>query len=154
MPLSLQSSVSQNFRFLSSLIQCHSEFAKRVKLCKVTIHFQYFPIQNMRHGRKRVVVQILLPIKWSEKNLNVSHVFLESKRTVSPEVPLCMEDETGLVLYHLTDYSLSKVMVNLTNSHVSSRELFYKHTEGMYFFSSKACLILTWTELRRAFWGG
>lgn len=55
------------------------------------------------------------------------------KRTERPEVTLGMEDETGLVLYHLTDHSLPKVMVNLTNSHVSLREQFYKQTEGMNF---------------------
>lgn len=46
--------------------------------------------------------------------------FSSQKRTEGPEVPLCMEEETGLVFYHLTDYSLSKMMVNLTKSHVSS----------------------------------
>lgn len=60
--------------------------------------------------------------------------FSSQERTERPEVPLCMEDETGLVLYHLTDHSLSKVMVNLANSHVSSRESFYKQTEGKNFF--------------------
>lgn len=44
------------------------------------------------------------------------------KRTERPEVPLGMEDETGLLLYHLTDYSLPEVIVNLTNSHASLRE--------------------------------
>lgn len=58
-----------------------------------------------------------------QKRILMSVMSVSSQqRTERPEVPLCMEDETGLVLYHLTDSSLSKVMVNLTNSHVSSRE--------------------------------
>lgn len=76
------------FHILSSLTQwCLSEFAKRAKLCKVTIHLEYFSIQSMRHGRKRVVLQILLPVKWSEKNLNVSHVFLESRKNWKTRSP-------------------------------------------------------------------
>lgn len=68
--------------------------------------------------------------------------FSSQKRTEGPEVPLCMEEETGLVFYHLTDYSLSKVMVNLTNSHVSS----ITNRQKARIFSSKACLILNWAK--------
>lgn len=95
---------------------------KKDEVVQSTIHLEYFSIQSMRDGRKRVVLQILVPIEWSEKNLISVMSSSSQKRTERPEVPLGMEDETGLLLYHLTDYSLPKVIVNLTNSHVSLRE--------------------------------
>lgn len=62
-----------------------------VWICKKAeaVHRSYhsLSIQNMKHERKRVVLQILVQIKCPEKNLSVSHIFPESKKNWNTKSP-------------------------------------------------------------------